>query len=213
MTHFFNPVPIVNHQLPPKRLVSIFGSQENGSCSMILSEVQCIGTSVLNDGHIPPLNGITSNQISSWAKKLFTLERPLDGRQMVVAFEVENPNHDRVELAVFNCPEMGISLPTVSVFFDSSFRPDRQTGNRDPGIVIIQQLPLSMTSCEHLLVFCLKYPPVPVPAPKHFINLVFPVVLSSANSTYVFLGEVTFRNGGSEPCDPTMPWPGILRFQ
>ena len=57
----------------------------------------------------------------------------------------------------------------------------------------------------HLLVFCLKYPPIV--SLTHYIDLEFPVQ-ENINSTYVFLGEVTFLNGGSEPCDPTIPRQG-----
>ena len=44
---------------------------------------------------------------------------------IIVSFEVDGDNHDRMELAVFNCPEMGISVPLVNVYFNNSFRPDR----------------------------------------------------------------------------------------
>ena len=46
------------------------------------------------------------------------------------------------------------------------------------------------------------------PSPTNNINLVFPRA-SQTGPKYVFLGEVTFLNGGDEPCDPT-PRPGKL---
>ena len=58
------------------------------------------------------------------------------------------------------------------------------------------------TSCDHLLVFCVKYNMTQ--QPTRFINLVIPY----NNSDHVFLGEVTFLNGGSEPCDLAMPIQG-----
>ena len=51
-------------------------------------------------------------------------------------FEVDSENHDRMELAVFNCPEMRIDLPLFSVYFDDSFRP---VSNRTNILIFISQ--------------------------------------------------------------------------
>ena len=52
------------------------------------------------------------------------------------------------------------------------------------------------TSCDHLLVFCVKYNTI-LP-PTRFINL---VIANDSSADYVFLGEVTFLDGASnEPC-------------
>ena len=72
------------------------------------------------------------------------------------------------------------------------------------GNASISNLSLSDVSCDHLLVFCFKYPPTV--SPTRYIDLEFPVQ-ENIDSSYVFLGEVTFLSGGSEPCDPT-PRPG-----
>ena len=72
--------------------------------------VYCGGASVLNDGIISAFDVVSCNPASLWAIELFTLKRPIGGR-IIVSFEVDGDNHDRMELAVFNCPEMGISLP------------------------------------------------------------------------------------------------------
>ena len=145
----------------------------------------CAGTSVLNDGVIPAVD--TSN--TAWASQLFTL----DGNRRVIrlSFELESENHDRMELAVFNCPEMGIGLSSVTVYFDSSFRPDRD--NSTLGSCIMESQ-LTDTSCDRLLEICVKYNTT-MP-PTRFVNLEIP----RANSDYVFLGEVTFLNGGNDPC-------------
>ena len=98
-----------------------------------------------------------------------------------------------MELAVFNCPEMGIGFPSVSVYFDSSFRLDRD--DRTLG-TFIMKAQLMNTSCDHLLVFCVQYNAT-LP-PTQFINL---VIANDISVDYVFLGEVTFIDGaGNEPC-------------
>ena len=156
----------------------------------------CAGTSVLNDGIIPTLDGISSNETSSWATELFTCTLSEENGRIILSFEVDSMDHDCMELAVFNCPDMGIDSPMVDIYFDSSFRPDRTGVNRPLGNLSTESQ-LVGTSCDHLLVFCVKY--YTSVAPTNNINLVF----LNTSSTYVFLGEVTFLKGGDEPCDPT----------
>ena len=179
---------ITRHSLPQKRLESVNGSKINASCTELYMgrNNTCSGTSVLNDGIIPALD--TSN--STWASQLFTL----DGTRGIIrlSFEVNSSNHDRMELAVFNCPKMGISLPPVGVYFDESFRPDRNDSTLG---TFIMESQLMATSCKSLVVFCVKYDTTQ--PPTRFINL---EILNNTSEDYVFLGEVTFLNGGNEPC-------------
>ena len=199
---------ITRHNLPQRRLELVYGSQSNGGCtneSQSLNRIPvCANTSVLNDGIIPTLDGISSNETSSWATELFTLSG--ENGRIILSFEVDSMDHDRMELAVFNCPDMGINSPVVNISFDSSFRPDRN-GTGQPVGDLSTESQLNGTSCDHLLVFCVKYDTsVDAPSPTDNINLVFPST-SQTNSMYVFLGEVTFLNGSDKPCDPT-PRPG-----
>ena len=201
---------ITRHNLPPQRLELVFGSKNNGSCtneSQSLNKTPvCAGTSVLNDGIIPPLDGISSNETSSWATELFTLSG--ERGRIILSLEVDSMDHDRMELAIFNCPNMGIDSPMVDIYFDSSFRPDR-IGSGQPLGNLSTESPLVGTSCDHLLVYCVKYnTSVDAPPPTNNINLVFPGA-SETGSKYVFLGEVTFLKGGDESYDPT-PKPGKL---
>ena len=62
---------------------------------------------MLNDGIIPTLDGISSNETSLWATELFTLSGER-GRN-ILSFEVDSVDHDHMELAVFNCPGLGMS--------------------------------------------------------------------------------------------------------
>ena len=157
---------ITRHNLPQQRLELVYGSQKNASCTELYMDISiiCNGTSVLNDGIIPALDEVNTSN-STWASELFTLR----GRHGVIrlSFEVNSENHDRMELAVFNCPEMGISFSSISVYFDSSFRPD--SDDRTLGTFIMNSQ-LMNTSCDHLLVFCVKYNTTQ--PPTRFINLV-----------------------------------------
>ena len=161
----------------------------NASCTEFFtnSDNICSGTSVLNDSIIPAVD--TSRP--AWASQLFTLS----GTRGIIrlSFEVNSSNHDRMELAVFNCPEMGIGLSSIRVYFDQSFRPGRD--NTTLGTLIVEPQ-LMATSCDQLLVFCVKYDTTQ--SPTRFINL---EILNNTSEDYVFFGEVTFLNGGNEPCN------------
>jgi hypothetical protein len=161
----------------------------NASCTQLAtgSNNICSGTSVLNDGIIPALD----TSISTWASQLFTL----NGTRGIIrlSFEVVSDNHDRMELVVFNCPELGIGLSSVRVYFDETFRLDRE--DRENLGTLITESQLMSTSCDGLLVFCVKYNTTQ--SLTRLINLEIP---ANSSADHVFLGEVTFLNGGNEPC-------------
>ena len=186
----------VAHGLVPRRLESLYESDANGCCTSVVGDrLSCNGTSVLNDGIIPVLSGVSDVNDSVWAAQLFTLVRAEGGR-LIIPFELEDSNHDRVELAVFNCPVLRINAPSVNVYFDTSFRvgrTDRSDGTLNTNLV------MQNTSCDQLLVFCVEYSGG---MSSRYINIEFPFV-SDTVSNLVFLGEVTFLNGSCEPCGPT----------
>ena len=179
-------VQITRHTLPQQRLESVNGSRMDAGCVEFMMGTNniCSGTSVLNDGMIPAVD--ISNP--TWASQLFTL----NGTPGIIrlSFELDNVNHDRMKLAVFNCPQKGIGLSSFRVYFDDSFRPDRK--DNELGMLIMQPQ-LMATSCDQLLVFCVKYDTTQ--SPTQFINL------EILDEDYVFLGEVKFLNGSNEPCD------------
>ena len=171
----------------------MFGSPVNGGCSSVSgakSEI-CNGTSVLNDDNIPVLSGIQDAPQSSWANNLFTMRRQGTDR-IVVSLEVPIVQN-RVELTVFNCPERGIYAPRVAVYTADDVR---IVGPQDsPGLSVIANETLPNISCEYLLKFCVQ---INVANPN--LNLVFPY---EDNSSFVFLGEVTFLNDLNNPqCGP-----------
>ena len=152
---------------------------------------------MLNDGLIPALSGVSDDPQSQWAAQLLTMGRTTNGMaRIIVSFEVESTTYDRVELAVFNCPEQGVYTPVVNVYFDLSFRPESDNSDSTLRNFITNQSLLS-TSCDHLIKFCVEFTGG---ISLRYFNLEFPYQTNS-NSSFVFLGEVTFLNGGAEPCD------------
>ena len=127
----------------------------NGRCISV-SEANsdvCSGTSVLNDGIIPALSDVSDSNTSRWAAQLFTMRRS-GTSSVVVSFEVQQVIYNRVELAVFNCPERRTYTPNVADYVDTGFfLPERSDDN--PGFLNIVKN-LSGTSCDHLLKFCVQ---------------------------------------------------------
>ena len=179
----------IRHTLPPELESDLFGSPVNGGCSSTsgTNNEICDGTSVLNDGILPALIGVNNDPAPQWANELFTMRRS-GTSQIVVSFEVPRVNHNRMELTVFNCPQLGIYAPQVIVYPASSLNANANLLER-----IAANMTLPDTSCGYLWTFCVQFNGG-VGFPN--INLVFPY---QNNSDFVFLGEVTFLN---DP-DPT----------
>ena len=178
----------IRHSLPTQVLQSLFGSQVTGRCTSITGNI-CNGTSVLNNGIIPALSGISNSSQSEWADHLFTMNRTLSSSStgIFLSFEVEPVNHDRMKLALFNCPEHAIYTLVVNVYVDTSFSPEHL------GILKTSQS-LSETSCDHLIEFCADFNGV---VSVSSFDLEFPY---QNNFDFVFLAKVTFLNGGADPC-------------
>ena len=120
---------------------------------------------------IPTLDGISSNETSSWVTELFTLSG--ERGRIILSFEVDSMDHDRMELAVFICPDMGINSSVVTIYFGSSFRHDG-IGTNQPLGSFSTESQLVGTSCDHLLLFCVKCnTSVDAPSPTDNINLEF----------------------------------------
>ena len=149
----------------------------------------CNDTSVLNDGDVPVLSGVSNDSRTSWAARLFTMRRVGAMGRIIVSFELNNTNHNRVELAVFNCPEiMGINTPSVNIYFGDVFRPE--SVNNSVGELNTYRV-MPKTSCDGLLTFCVEYEGS---RSSRYINIEFPFE-ENVISLYVFLGEVTFLSG------------------
>ena len=171
----------------------LFGSPVDGGCSSTsgTNNETCDGTSVINDGILPALSGVSNDSQSQWAAQLFTMRRSGTDR-IVVSFEfpILSTSCNRLELAVFNCPQLGIYAPQVSVYVANAMNVD---------LTRIVDMTISKVSCDHLLKFCVELGGAGIPN----LNLVFPY---QNNSGFVFLGEVTFLNDpNNNQCDPPEP--------
>ena len=180
----------ISHTLPRELESGLFGSPVNGGCSSTsgTNNEICDGTSVLNDGILPALSGVSNDSQSQWAAQLFTMRRSGTDR-IVVSFEfpISSTSCNRLELAVFNCPQLGIYAPQVSVYVATPMKID---------LTRITDMTISQVSCDHLWKLCVELGGAGVPN----LNLVFPY---QNNSDFVFLGEVTFLNDrNNNQCDP-----------
>ena len=167
----------VRHTLPPELESGWFGSPVNGGCSSTSGEI-CDGTSVLNDGILPTLSGVSNDPASQWANEFFTMRRS-GTNQLVVSVEVPSGTHNRVELTVFNCPQLGIYAPRVNVYTADSLKHD---------LSMVANVTLPDVSCDYLMKFCVQFSGS---IGTTNFNFVFPY---QTNSNFVFLGEVTFMN-------------------
>ena len=188
ISYCFTVTRPISHSLPPELESGLFGSPVNGGCSSTsgTSNEICDGTSVLNDGILPALSGVSNDSASQWANELFTMRRSGTHEQIVLSLEVPiGHTHDRVELTVFNCPQWGIHTPRIIVDI---------TGLGD----IVADATLPDVSCEYLLKFCVDFTMRGVGV-RNF-KLMFP---HQNNSDFVFLGEVAFISVPlqSSPCD------------
>ena len=79
----------------------------------------------------------------------------------------------------------------VNVYIDTTFNPEHLSNFQ-----VATTKSLSNTSCNHLIRFCVDFQgAVSVTA----FDLEFPY---QNGSNFVFLAEVTFLDGGAEPCSP-----------
>ena len=182
----------IRHTLP-SQLVSMFGSDVNGRCTSISGTGSniCNGTSVLNDGIIPALSGVSQETNSEWADQLFTMRRQGNER-IIVSVEVPPTCLNSVQFTVFNCPQQGIYAPVVNVYSYSSLRSEI-TGSL-PANKSITNETLTATSCDHLIKFCVDFGSV-FTLPYYILE--FPY---QNNSDFVFLDEVIFSNLLDAPC-------------
>ena len=169
----------------------------NGRCTSISGDNNniCNGTSVLNDGIIPALSGVSDDPQSQWADQLFTMRRTGDGMgRIILSFEVEPVSHDWVELVVFNCPKLGINTPLINVYSDTIFRPEKDDKLQLGNLSISQ--PIFGSSCDHLIRVHAEFSHE---TSEPYFNFEY-LYQNNSNSSFVFLGEVTFFKHG-KLCD------------
>ncbi len=95
--------------------MSVNGSSEDGNCSLIAATCNEPTTSVLQDGVIPTLTGLDGDM---WASQLLTING--DSHTTPITFDFEAaPGYvgvERVEVVMFNCPEWGISVDSITLY-------------------------------------------------------------------------------------------------
>ena len=160
------------------------GSSATGHCSNVSNNEftsTCTDptSSVLFDGVIPALTGLDGDM---WASQLLTLQRTNSSTIEVAFIVTVMQNLERVELVMFNCPEWGISVQSISL--------------RDNDHIVIGSSGdlNSITSCDSLVRLCV---------PATAINpLVVRVQFDlGTGSNWVHLAEVKLYDDSST-CPP-----------
>ena len=122
----------------------------------------------------------------TWASQLLTLQRTTITRATVLFDFTDTAGYvglsGRLEVVMFNCPNMGISASTIRVLTASS--PSE----------ITKELNIGITSCDSLVRVCTQ-----ISTTKPTITLDFVV---SATSDMVYLAEVTFYAASSASTCP-----------
>ncbi len=125
--------------------MSVNGSSEDGNCSLLFTTCNEPTTSVLQDGIIPTLNGLDGDM---WASQLLTINT--DSLTTDITFDFQaTPGYvgvQRVEVVMFNCPEWGISVDSISLY-ESTIT--ASIGN------ILTIISPAITSCDSLVRVCI----------------------------------------------------------
>ncbi len=168
--------------------MSVNGSSEDGNCNLTLTVCNEPTTSVLQDGIIPTLTGLDGDV---WASQLLTLTINTEDSTTDITFDFEGyVGVERVEVVMFNCPELGISVDTIT-FYGSTITTLIGT--------VLDTISPTITSCDSLVRVC-----IPRPVGSTLTALTLRFQLSSA-STWVHLAEVSFYGAG-----PTCPPESVL---
>ena len=142
-------------------------------------------SSVLFDGNVPTLTGLDGDM---WASQLLTINTTANTADITFDF-TDTPDYTgvrRVEVVMFNCPEWGISVRTISLFISTS-----TSGSR----TFVTSISPTTTSCDSLVRVCISGLVVSV---RPVITLAFGL---SSTSNWVHLAEVTFYASNST-CPP-----------
>ena len=104
--------------------MAVNGSSSTGRCSNFIRSItrqNCLTptSSVLFDGNVPTLTGLDGDM---WASRLLTINTTVNTAEITFDF-TDTPDYTgmgRVEVVMFNCPEWGISVRTISLFSATS---------------------------------------------------------------------------------------------
>ena len=167
------------------------GSSSGGQCSEFTtapeSNFVCNrpSTSVLLDRNIPILTGLDGNM---WASQLLTITAQEEARKTAVVFYFSSLSTSNrigsVEIAMFNCPQWGISVQGISLLQSTSHSGlKREAGETN----------ITITSCDSLVRVCLN-----TSALLPVLTMEFTL---SPGADWVHLAEVGFYGpGGDRVC-------------
>ena len=168
--------------------VAVNGSNSTGRCSnFVRSRTRQIcwtpTSSVLFDGNVPTLDG------DMWASQLLTINETANAAEITFDF-TDTPDYTgmgRLEVVMFNCPEWGISVRTISLSDTTSTSSESRR--------FLTSISPTTTSCNSLLRVC-------IPFTDSSIRRVFILVFTPpSTSNWVHLAEVTLYASGST-CPP-----------
>ena len=170
--------------------MAVNGSNSTGRCTNFFPSVtrqNCWTptSSVLFDGNVPTLTGLDGDM---WASRLLTINTTANTAEITFDF-TDTPDYTgkgRVEVVIFNCPEWGISVRTISLISSTS-----RTGSR----TFLTSISPITTSCDSLVRVCISHN---VSSDRPVLALVF---TPPSTSNWVHLAEVTFYASGST-CPP-----------
>ena len=125
-------------------MLAINGSSGTGRCSDAFESesiivCEAVTSSVLFDGLIPTLN-LSSH---TWASQLFVVHSSVN---LFIILRQDNTLLSRLELAMFNCPEWGIAVQSISVSVPGEIG------------VVASTTTTNITSCDDLVTVSLPVP-------------------------------------------------------
>ena len=181
----------------PSEIATINGSSTIVNCGTTIdSDLDTLlcdhpNTSVLFDGNVPTLAGLDGDMWASQLLTIWTNEISTHQSIFLVGRPADFGGVSTVEVVLFNCPEWGISVQTISVLL-GQIRLDPPPGGSSSYHDVINKN-ITLTSCTSLVRVC-----VPVNTLLTLIALQF---LPAPDSHWVHLAEVRF-NGRDSTCLP-----------
>ena len=165
------------------------GSTSTGQCST-LDLLTCLdpASSILFDGDIPSLSGVTSGS-QSWASRLLAIPVPVGNDFGTLVFDFANvPGFfriDRIEVTLFNCPRMGLGVQSIEVSQSSSTYSSLGTGFT----TFAAPLASSASSCTSLVRVC-----IPVGILQRVVTLNFraPSTTPLGRQQSIYIAEIEF---------------------
>lgn len=146
-------------------------------------------SSVLFNRDIPILYSPNNN---IWASRLLTLDASRTHPRIVAFFSVGNyrTRMDRVEIVMFHCPEWGIGVERITLFYPVQYHDIR-------GFTVRKNV--TITSCNSLVRVCIMCTGTCDVISEHHLDLIFH---PDTHADWLHIAEVTFyfNSTGTRSC-------------